>query len=356
VHFRQWLGLLVLAISLYVLWEIRQVVLVVFAAVVLATILNRVVRQIEQFRIKRGFAIAITITLLLTIVVGFFALIVPRFIVQLQVLSDILPQASQRLGEWFTWLQSVIPAPVVERFQGFENFSQQLQAWITRLLSNFFVFINNSLAAIINLLLFLVVTVMLLADPPQYRRIFILGFPAFYRSRVEEILSECENALVGWIKGTLLAMFAIAIVSFIGLSILGVPLPLVNAALAGLLEFIPNVGPTLSLFPPVLLALVEAPWKAIAVVVLYLAIQQFESLVLVPLIMKQEVNLLPVFTILAVVVFASLFGFLGLFLAIPLLIVLQIWIKEVLVKDVLNQWYPDKKEKATLTDISERHE
>jgi predicted PurR-regulated permease PerM len=72
--------------------------------------------------------------------------------------------------------------------------------------------------------------------------------------------------------------------------------------------------------------------------------------------MKQEVNLLPVFTILAVVVFAGLFGFLGLFLAIPLLIVLQIWIKEVLVKDVLNKWYPDKKEKTTLTDISDRYE
>jgi predicted PurR-regulated permease PerM len=356
VHFRQWLGLIVLALSLYVLWEIRQVVLVVFAAVVLATILNRVVRQMEQFRIKRGIAIAITITILITLIAGFFALIVPRFIVQLQVLSDILPQASQRLGEWSDWLQTVIPTPVIERFQGFENFSQQLQTWITRLLSNFFVFINNSLVAVINLLLFLVLTIMLLVDPSPYRRIFILGFPAFYRRRVDGILSQCEHSLVGWIKGTLLAMCAIAIVSFIGLSILGVPLPLVNAALAGLLEFIPNVGPTLSLVPPVLLALLESPWKAIAVIVLYLAIQQLESLVLVPLIMKQEVDLLPVFTILAVVVFASLFGFLGLFLAIPLLIVLQVWVKEVLVKDILNQWYPDKKEKARLAESSERQD
>jgi predicted PurR-regulated permease PerM len=130
--------------------------------------------------------------------------------------------------------------------------------------------------------------------------------------------------------------------TFIGLSILGVRLPFVNAALAGLLEFIPNVGPTLSVIPPTLLALLDAPWKAGATILLYIAIQQIESLILVPLIMKQEVNLLPVFTILAVVVFASLFGFLGLFLAIPLLIVSQIWIKEVLVKDVLNKWYPNK--------------
>ncbi len=120
------------------------------------------------------------------------------------------------------------------------------------------------------------------------------------------------------------------------------PLPFVNAALAGLLEFIPNVGPVLSVVPPMLLALLDAPWKAGAVLLLYIAIQQFESLVLVPLIMKQEVDLMPVFTILAVVVFASFFGFLGLFLAIPLLIVVQICLKEVLVKDILNKWQGDQ--------------
>jgi hypothetical protein len=91
-----------------------------------------------------------------------------------------------------------------------------------------------------------------------------------------------------------------------------------------------------------LLALLDAPWKAGAVLVLYIAIQQFESLVLVPLIMKQEVDMMPVFTILAVVIFASFFGFLGLFLTIPLLIAIQICLKEVLVKDVLNKWQGDQ--------------
>ncbi len=87
------------------------------------------------------------------------------------------------------------------------------------------------------------------------------------------------------------------------------PLPLVNALLAGLLEFIPNIGPVLSIVPPALLALLDAPGKSLAVIVVYLLIQQFESLVLVPVIMAQEVSLLPVFTILAVVVFASFLVF-----------------------------------------------
>jgi predicted PurR-regulated permease PerM len=341
VRFGQWLGLIVLVISLYILWQIRQIVLLVFAAVVLATVLNRVVRRLQRSRIKRGVAIAITAIALLAIIVGFLAIIVPRIVEQLQLLVDILPQVSQRLRTWFNWMESAT-GPLLEQFSGLENLTQQLQTWIARLLGNFFVLLNNSLSVVLSVLLFLVLTVMLLANPSQYRRIFIFAFPAFYRRRVDEILSECEASLVGWIKGTLIAMVAIAFVSFMGLSILKVPLPFVNAALAGLLEFIPNVGPTLSVIPPALLALLDAPWKSGAVILLYIAIQQFESLVLVPLIMKQEVDILPVFTILAVVIFASLFGFLGLVLAIPLLIVSQIWIKEVLVKDILNHWYPNR--------------
>ncbi|NHC37369.1 AI-2E family transporter [Scytonema millei VB511283] len=334
----QWLGLLALAISLYILWQIQQVVLLLFAAVVLATVLNRVVRRMQQYRIKRGFAIAITIAVLLAVIVGFFAFIVPRIVDQLQQLVGVLPQTSERIAAWLNWLQSTIPGAIFEQLRVLENIPQQLQIWITRLLGNFFVILNNSLTVVLSLLLFLVLTIMLLANPSQYRRVFILAFPNFYRRRIDEILSETEESLVGWIEGTLIAMVVIGIVSLIGLSILGVPLPLVNAALAGLLEFIPNVGPTLSVVPPALLALLDAPWKAGAVILLYIVIQQFESLVLVPLIMKQEVNLMPVFTILSVVVFASLFGFLGLFLAIPLLIALQIWLKEVLVKDVMNKW------------------
>lgn len=339
----QWIGFFALVVSLYILWQIRQVVLLVFAAVVLATVLNRVVRLLQQYRIKRGIAIAITVVLLLLLVVGIFAVIVPRLIAQLQQFVYLLPQALERVRGWYERLQTVIPGGVLQDDRGLNALTQQLQTFATRLVGNFFALISNSLAVVVSLLLFFVITIMLLVNPSPYRRTFVLAFPAFYRRRVDEIISQCEESLVGWIKGTLLAMFVIGILSYIGLLILRVPLPLVNALIAGLLEFIPNVGPALSILPPVLLALLDAPWKAGAVIGLYLLIQQFESLVLVPVIMAQEVSLLPVFTILAVVVFASFFGFLGLFLAIPLLIVTQIWLKEVLVKDVLNRWQGDIK-------------
>lgn len=347
MRFGQLIGFVAFVISLYILWQIRQVVLLVFAAVVLATILNRVVRILRRFGIKRGIGIAISVILLLALIVGFFAIIVPPLIEQLQQLIALLPSASERVRNWTNWLQNQIPGQFVESVSSFRNLTQQLQSWITGLVGNFFALIRNSLAIVLNLLLFLVLTIMTLVNPLQYRQVFVMAFPSFYRRRVNEILDKCEASLVGWIRGTLFDMFIIGLLSYIGLSILGVPLPLVNALLAGLLEFIPNVGPTLSTVPPTLLALLDSPWKAAAVIVLYLVIQQLESLVLVPIVMRQAVDLLPVFTILSVVVFASFFGFLGLFLAIPLLIVLQIWLKEVLVKDVLNKWQGDTEDNPT---------
>ena len=349
----QWIGLLALVLSLYILWQVRQVALLVFTAVVLATVLNRVVRRLQRSRVPRGIAIVLTIIILLALIAGFFALVVPRIIEQTQQLVDLLPASIERVRGWYDQLRQAIPGQVLEDTPGLNNLAQQIQTWLTRLLGNFFTLVNNSFSALISFLLFLVVTIMLLVNPSPYRRAFVLAFPAFYRQRVEEILDQCESSLVGWSLGTLFDMFVIALLSYIGLLLLGVPLPLVNALLAGLLEFIPNVGPTLSLIPPMLLALLDAPWKAGAVVGLYLIIQQIESLVLVPIVMSQAVDLLPVFTILAVIVFASFFGFLGLFMSIPLLIVTQIWLKEALVKDVLNQWQGKEKSRQDSVTVEE---
>ncbi len=112
-----------------------------------------------------------------------------------------------------------------------------------------------------------------------------------------------------------------------------------QAALAGILTFIPNIGPALSVIPPMAIALLEAPWKSFAVLILYIIIQQVESNLLTPYVMAQQVSLLPAVTLLAQVFFATFFGFLGLLLALPLTVVGQVWLKEVIIKDILDQWH-----------------
>ncbi len=343
MRFGQWIGLLAFILSIYIVWQIRQILLVVFASVVLATVLNQFVRFLQKFRIKRSIAIALTIGFLLLIIVTFFVIIMPNIVRQSQQFSNLLPMALERLRLWNNWLINVIPDSLLENIRGLRYLTQSLQSWSNQLINNFFFLITSSLSIVLGLLLFFVLTIMLLSDPTPYRRGFILLFPAFYRQRVDEILHKCAVSLTGWIKGTLMTMLFIAILSYVGLSILQIPSPLVNAILAGFLEFIPNLGPTLSVIPPLLFSLGDAPWKPVAVVLLYFGIQQIESLVIVPLVMKSQASLLPAVTLLAVVIFGSFFGFLGVFLAVPLVIVCQIWIHEVLVKDILNYWHTQNK-------------
>ncbi len=206
-----------------------------------------------------------------------------------------------------------------------------------RFFGNFLTLFSNSLGIILNVLIVLVLTIMLLVSPAPYRQSFTLLFPASYRPRAEEILQQCEVSLSGWVVGTIFNMAIIAVLNAIALLILRVPLALANGVLSGVLTFIPNVGPTLITIPPILLALLESPGKAVAVLVVYIAIQQLESNVLTPLIMQRQVSLLPAVTLASQLIFATFFGFLGLFLALPLLVVTQVWLKELLVKDILNK-------------------
>ncbi|HEY9831333.1 MAG TPA: AI-2E family transporter [Stenomitos sp.] len=337
------IGLLAFAVSLYILWQIRQVLLLVFAAIVFAVALNRVVRWLQQRGVKRGHAIGLTVISLLLIFVILFALIGPSFAQQLEQLINAVPKLLERLRDWLNSLSTFVPEQLLD-VRNLGNFIPRLQPLITQLLGNAYNWFSDLLAILLNLLLVIILTIMLLASPAPYRRGLILLFPAFYRRRADEILSECETTLVGWMTATLINMAAIGVVSFIGLLILRVPLALANALLAGLLEFIPNIGPVLSVLPPMAVALLDEPWKAVAVLILYLLIQQFEAYLLVPFVMRQQVSLLPAATLLSVVVFGTFFGFLGVFLSVPLVIVFKIWMQELLIKDVLNHWHRETKD------------
>jgi predicted PurR-regulated permease PerM len=359
VSLGRWIGLLAFVVSVYILWEIRQVLLLIFAAVVLANALNILVKRFHRSGMKRAFAVMLAVFLLIAVFVGFFFVIVPPFASQFQELSELVPKGIQRFSSWFEILQTRISPQLKEYIPDVEQLIQQLQPVANRLLGRGFTFFSSSLGFLGQFLLVLILTLMLLADPTPYRKSFVRLFPSFYRRRVEDILDQCKVALRGWLIGILFNMCVIASLSFVGLLILRVPLALAQATLAGILTFIPNIGPALSVIPPIAIALLEAPWKAIAVLILYVLIQQVESNFLTPYVMAQQVSLLPAVTLLAQVFFATFFGFLGLLLALPLTVVAQVWLKEVIIKDILDQWqghHEKQTELVIVNDSPEAHE
>lgn len=340
----QWIGLSSLVISGYILWEIRQLLLLVFTAIIFATALNRLINRLLtwQFRgvkLTRNLAIFISLIGILFLTILFFLLIVPPFLEQFDNLIKLLPTIWERLRatvillvqkqSHFDWLP---PPPSLK------DLIEQSQPLFTQIFKNFFAFFSNSVVAIIQLLFVLVLTVMMVINPQLYRKGFLKLFPSFYRHRVDEIFTLSEIALGNWLTGIMINCLFIAILSGVGLWILQVKLVLVHALLAGLLNFIPNIGPAASVVFPIMVAVLDEPWKIWVILIWYFIIQNIESYWLTPTVMAKQVSLLPAITLMAQIFFAQSFGLLGLLLALPLAVVAKTWIEEVLFKDILDTW------------------
>ncbi|GAB4133130.1 MAG: AI-2E family transporter [Cyanobacteria bacterium J069] len=346
----QWLGLLALIAAIYILWSIQQLLLLLFVGVVFATALNRLVRWMGRYGIPRGAAAIFSIVGLLLVMTLFAAIIVPQFLDQFQLLTELVPQGLNQLRLGLDWLVARLPGGAADVVPNLTDLFNQLQPVATGLANNFLRAFSGFFNVGISFLFVLMLTVMLLINPQPYRHGFLRLVPSFYRRRADTILAECESDLVGWILATLLNMLVIGVVSGIVLSILGVKLVLANALVAGLMEAIPNIGPVLSTIAPAAIALLDSPVKALGVVIAYILIQQLEQFLLVPVVMGQQLSLLPAVTLLAQFAFASFFGFLGLFLAIPLVIIVRILLREVVIHDILDQWtnpYFEDKHKDT---------
>ncbi|MEB3281549.1 MAG: AI-2E family transporter [Lyngbya sp.] len=351
MNFGQWLGLYAIIASIYILWQVRQAILLVFAAIVLATVLNQLARWFQRYKIKRSLAVLLSVSLFFLFFVIGFLLVVPPLLNQFQELATKVPRGIERglyrFDLWIDYLRTQVPQQFREYFYlvnrdmseiDVNQIITQLQRLGNQFIGGVGVFVGSTIGWVLSIVLVLILTIMLLADPHPYRQAFIRLMPSFYRDRMNQILDRCELAIGRWVIGALIDMIVVTLCSLIGLWVLQVPFAFANAILAGFLNFIPNVGPVLSVIPPMAIALLYAPWKMWLVVLLYFVIQQLETAFLIPYVMAQQVALLPAITLLAQGFFLTFFGFLGLFLALPLAVVGQVLIKEILVKDILDGW------------------
>ena len=344
MKFGQWLGLIATAAALLLLWSLRDVVIHLFAAIVVAMALCTLVGVVrDRLRCSRPLALLLSLFGLVVLLAVALAAVVPPFVQQFEQLLMQLPaaatkaltllrqgmdQSSQMLygKEALNWLRQSWGASS----SGGEAVGQSLQGLLG--------LAGNLGSGLIQLLFVVAVALMIAVQPIAYREVAVLLVPSFYRRRAREVLLHCGAALSSWMGGVLISSLCVAVLAGIGLSLLGVKLVVANALLAGMLNIIPNVGPTLSTIFPMSVALLVSPWKALAVLGLYVVVQHLESYVITPSVMHHQVKLLPGLTLTAQFVFTVLFGPLGLLLALPLAVCLQVVIREVLIHDVLDPW------------------
>ena len=181
----RWVGLISLLISLYVLWQVRSILLLFFMAVIFATGLNRVVRQFQKSQLKRGVAIALTILILIVGLGLLLILVTTRISEQVDQLIELIPSAIAQVANINYWIQDQIPGRMIQNLPSLSDLSLQLQRIANWIIIHFYQVFSNSLSLLLNGLLLAVLTLMLLVNSTQYRNLLIQGFPAFYRRRAE---------------------------------------------------------------------------------------------------------------------------------------------------------------------------
>ena len=344
--FGQWLGLLALLAALVLLWSLKDALLVFFSAIVLAVALNLPVRVIQQrWGWRRPWAMVVVLLTLSVVVVVSSVVLVPPFVKEFRELIETLPQAVNALLELIDanyqavivsvyGRDSELPSSLAELFRTSTDVGNTLERSLQGLLG----LVGNLGGGLLRVVLVVALAVMLTAQPKPYEALAIRLAPSFYRRRLQVVLSQCDNALGSWVVGLLISSFCVAVMAGVGLALLGVKPVVSNALLAGLLNVIPNIGPTISTIFPASVALLDSPWRALGVVVLYLGIQNVESYLITPFVMHKQVKLLPGLALLSQFVFAVLLGPLGLLMALPLVVVLQVLVREVLIHDVMDHW------------------
>jgi len=317
------------AVASWLLGAVIDVVLLAFAGVVLGLFLRGSADWIAaRTKLPPRAGVAVVCLALVAAMAAFLLLAAPSVSREVEELVRQLPRALDTLRgsleghSWGRWLLART-RDSADRFTGRDVFGRAGGLF------------SSSAGALASVVVFLFVGLFVALDPETYREGVLRLVPLNRRARARFVLGRTAHVLQGWILGQLVAMVAIGVLTWLGLMLLGIPLAPTLALLAALLAFIPNFGPALAMVPPVLIALMDRPERAVYVAALYLAIQTVESYVLTPLLQKRATSLPPALTIVAQVVMASLAGGLGIVVATPLTAVVLVMVRHLYVEDLL---------------------
>lgn len=308
-----------------------QVVLLGISAVLWAILFRGPADWIsKKSGIKHHWATLLSVLLVLGVITGLGFLVFPSFIDQFSQFEKVIPKAISNLREEL--VQTSLGQRLVEKFESPKEIIMKNGGTLQNLITSFFSSLFGFLA---DIFIIVVVGFFLLADPHLYKRVIVKLFPVKKRERVGQLLTYQYKTLKDWLAGKLFDMFVVAVLTTAGLWLLGIPLPIALGVIAGLISFIPNLGPIIALIPALLVAYLQGPQSILYVFILYNSIQLIESNLLLPLIQQHQVSVPPAFILLGQVLLGVVAGVLGIILTVPILVLLMVFLKMVYLQDIL---------------------
>ena len=321
-----WWHLLGVVVLLALLWRLRDPLVLFFGAILVAATLRALAQPLVHWKLMRTRTAVVLVTLMLVTLLGIgLWLLGGPLAEQLQQLRDALPPAWHALGEWvrqlplgarlLDWLSGIGDGKMP--WAGIANLATQLAQGVTALV------------------LILLMGLYLALDVGLYRDGLVRLVPVRRRTQLRKALDDAGESLTRWLLGTLVTMVIIGVAVAVGLWLLDVPLALTLGLISGVLEFVPFFGPIASGALAVLVGFAQGPQQALYVALLFVALQQVEGNLLVPLVQRWAVKLPPVMSLVAVIAFGTLFGLMGVVVATPLIVVLMVLVRRLYVEETL---------------------
>jgi len=322
-----WITTGILAFAIIVLLVLKAT-FSVFLLVLAGTLIALFFRGLSNFiqrktKWKEGVCVAITVIGTLLLVAGLFWLIGAKVQSQIAELIETLPETIDNAKAKLN--TSSIGEKIVDKLSS-KNSMNKAQVFAGQ-------FFQSTFGVFGDIYVILLIAIFFTISPQTYTKGVVKLIPAKGQKKADQVFDKLGDQLRNWLKGKLFSMFVVFVLTAIGLAIIGIPLWLVLALLAGLISFIPNFGPLLALIPALLVALLQSPQTAALVAGLYILIQFVESNFITTLVQKKLLNMPPALIIIAQLLMGALTGGWGLVLATPLTVIVIVLVQELYLKN-----------------------
>jgi predicted PurR-regulated permease PerM len=311
--------------------QLATFMLAVLVTIVIAIPLSAAASRLERYRVPRALGALLALLAGVAAIALVVYLLIPPFVDQTNEFVDDVPgivrDLEGRVGDVVGSEPSEVGDRVQDWFQGYTDEPERLIGPITS--------IGLNVAGVFGALVLILVTAYYIAvrPDPLVDGLVSLAPPA-RRDHVRHVLGRVRRSWIGWMEGVAIDMLLTGILTYVALTIIGLDFAIFFAVLSALLVVVPYFGAIAGAIPPVLFALTDSPGKALLVLAAYVLVQQIESNVTIPIVMSQRVRMHPAMIAGGVVVVGRLFGFVGLFVAVPILSLITISVQEFWVKQI----------------------
>ncbi len=315
---------IIVLVSLFFLYLIREVVALLFVAIILASVFDPWVDWLQKYKFPRAVSILMIYVVFIALLGLVIVLMVPPIAEQVGQLAKNFPAYYEKISSGFTRITPADYQPTLP--DALQTLSQSLGQTTKSVFNT----MASIFGGVISFLLVLVITFYLTVEEKMLKKTINFITPNGHKKYVADLINRMQLKMGMWLRGQLVLMLVIGILTYICLIILGVKYALLLAFIAAVLEIVPFIGPILSAVPAIVVAAADSWLKVILVVVVYILIQQAEGNLIVPKVMQKAVGLNPIITIVAILIGMKLGGVVGALIAVPVAAAIGVYLSDII--------------------------